>query len=74
MLTGNGNKNNLRKYSVLDIRDFLSGEFEPITLAKIMAYFDDQKKLKLIKLIERMEEPMAAPKGHKTKSRKGGAY
>ena len=73
MLTRNGNKNDPRKYSILDIRDFLSGEFEPISLADLMAYFNAQEKLKLIKLIERAEEPSAAPKGQKTKGKKGKA-
>jgi aminopeptidase YwaD len=68
MVTRNGDKNDPRKYSVLDIRNFLSGEFEPIALADVMAYFKAQEKLKSIKLIEKAEEPTAAPKGQKAKA------
>ncbi|MFI5176642.1 MAG: hypothetical protein ACHQKY_17410, partial [Terriglobia bacterium] len=68
MVTRNGDKNDPRKYSVLDIRNFLSGEFEPIALADVMAYFKAQEKLKSIKLIEKAEGPTAAPKGQKAKA------
>ncbi|MBZ5535636.1 MAG: DUF4910 domain-containing protein [Acidobacteriia bacterium] len=73
MLTRNGNKNDPRKYSVLDIRDFLSGEFEPITLADMVTYFNAQEKLKAIKLMERAEEPTAPPQGQKAKGKKARA-
>jgi len=39
-----------KKKSVLEIRDFLSGEFEPLPLADLMDYFRAQEKLGSVKL------------------------
>ena len=39
-----------QKKTVLEIRDFLSGEFEPLPLADLMEYFRLQEKLGAIKL------------------------
>ncbi len=46
-----------QKKTVLEIRDFLSGEFEPLPLADLMAYFEEQQKLGQVKLTEKPEEP-----------------
>jgi hypothetical protein len=50
--------NNLvgQKKTVLEIRDFISGEFEPVPLADVMAYFEVQAKLGSVKLNELPEE------------------
>lgn len=53
-----------QKKTVLEIRDFISGEFEPLPLADIMAYFEAQAKANLVKLTEKPEEP---PKPAETK-------
>ncbi len=39
-----------QKKTVLEIRDFLSGEFEPLPLADLMGYFRAQEKLGAMKL------------------------
>ena len=39
-----------QKKSVLEIRDFLAGEFEPLPLADLMEYFRAQEKLGAVKL------------------------
>lgn len=42
-----------RKASVLEIRDFLSGEFEPLPLADLMAYLRAQERLGSVRLSTR---------------------
>ncbi len=55
-----------RKMTVTEIRDFLSGEFEPLPLADLMTYLKAQETAGSVKLIEKPEEPkpaaIAAPK------------
>lgn len=46
-----------QKKTVLEIRDFISGEFEPVPLADVMAYFEAQAKSGSVKLTEKPEEP-----------------
>ncbi len=41
-----------RKKTVLEIRDFLSGEFEPLPLDDLMAYLKASEKLGRVKLVE----------------------
>jgi len=50
-----------RKRTVLEIRDFLSGEFEPVALADLMTYFRVQEKVGRVKLNVKPEEPKPAP-------------
>jgi hypothetical protein len=45
-----------KKKTVLEIRDFISGEFEPVPLADVTAYFEAQAKLGSVKLNELPEE------------------
>ena len=45
-----------QKKTVLEIRDFISGEFEPVPLADVMEYFEAQAKAGAVKLTERPEE------------------
>ena len=45
-----------QKKTVLEIRDFISGEFEPVPLADVMAYFEAQAKLGSVRLNELSEE------------------
>jgi hypothetical protein len=49
-----------RKMTVLEIRDFLSGEFEPLPLADLMGYLKMQEKLGAIKLSAKLGEPKPA--------------
>jgi hypothetical protein len=49
--------------SVLEIRDFIAGEFEPVPLADVVAYFEAQVKGGAMKITEKPEPP--APKGRK---------
>ncbi len=51
-----------RKLTVQQIRDFISGEFEPVPLADVMAYFQAQEKAGMVKLIEK---PVEVTKGKK---------
>jgi len=52
-----------QKKTVLEIRDFISGEFEPVPLADVIAYFEAAQKLGAVKLTEKAEAPKkAAPK------------
>ncbi len=46
-----------QKKTVLEIRDFISGEFEPVPLADVMAYFEAQAKSGSVKLTEKPEDP-----------------
>jgi len=50
-----------RKKTALEIRDFLSGEFEPLPLADLMEYLRFQEKSGALKLTEKPEEPKPAP-------------
>jgi hypothetical protein len=63
-----------KKMTVLEIRDFLTGEFEPLPLADLMAYLKFQEKSGALKLTEKPEEPKPAsapaPKPAKAKSKK----
>jgi hypothetical protein len=52
-----------RKLTVMQIRDVISGEFEPVPIADVMAYFDAQAKLGSVKLTEKA--PEALPKARK---------
>lgn len=67
MLARNADSKDPRKYSVLEIRNFLSGEFEPLPLTDVMAYFNAREKLKTAKFTEKPEEPAAAPRKGKSK-------
>jgi hypothetical protein len=42
-----------QKKSALEIRNFLSGEFEPLPLADLMEYLQAQAKLGLLKIVTR---------------------
>ena len=46
-----------QKKTVLEIRDFISGEFEPVPLADVMAYFEAQATVGSVKLTEKPEDP-----------------
>ncbi len=49
-----------KKKTVLEIRDFLSGEFEPLALSDLMDNLKAQEKLGTLKLNEKPEEPKPA--------------
>jgi aminopeptidase YwaD len=49
-----------QKKTVLEIRDFISGEFEPVPVADVIAYFEAAQKLGTIKLTEKPEGPKKA--------------
>jgi hypothetical protein len=49
-----------RKLTVLQVRDFIAGEFEPVPLADVMAYFQAQEKAGMVKLVE---QPVEVKKG-----------
>jgi hypothetical protein len=51
-----------RKLTVQQIRDFLSGEFEPIALADLMTYFQAQEKAGMVKLVDQAPEPTKGKK------------
>jgi hypothetical protein len=51
-----------KKLTVLQIRDFISGEFEPVPLADVMNYFQAQEKAGMVKLVEK---PAEVTKGKK---------
>jgi hypothetical protein len=57
-----------QKKTVLEIRDFISGEFEPVPLADVMAYFEAQARAGSVKLTEKPEEPQK--RGAKPPARK----
>jgi len=59
-----------QKKTVLEIRDFLSGEFEPLPLADLMDYLRAQEKLGALKLTEKPEEPKPAPPASQKKTKK----
>jgi hypothetical protein len=55
-----------RKLTVQQVRDFISGEFEPVPLADVMTYFQAQEKAGMVKLIEKpVEVTKARVKGKK---------
>jgi hypothetical protein len=54
-----------RKLTVAQIRDFISGEFEPVPLSDVMAYMDAQAKLGAVTLTAKVEEPTGKTKGRK---------
>jgi hypothetical protein len=56
-----------RKKTVLEIRDFLSGEFEPLPLSDLLAYLKAQEKTGRVKLTEIAEEPKQQPAPAKAK-------
>ncbi len=47
--------------TALEIRDFLSGEFEPLPLADLMEYLRAQEKAGAVKLTEKAEEKSTPP-------------
>jgi hypothetical protein len=49
-----------RKKTVMEIRDFLSGEFEPLALSDLADYLRVQEKLGRVKLTQIAEEPKPA--------------
>jgi len=51
-----------KKLSVLEIRDFLSGEFEPVPLADVMAVLRAREAAGTIKLVSRPAPPAPAKK------------
>jgi hypothetical protein len=51
-----------RKLTIMQIRDFISGEFEPVPLADVVAYFDAQAKLGSVKLTEKAPDVPAKSK------------
>jgi aminopeptidase YwaD len=53
-----------RKLTVQQVRDFISGEFEPVPAADVMAYFQAMEKSGSVKLTEKAPEPV---KGQKKK-------
>jgi hypothetical protein len=59
-----------RNKTVLEIRDFLAGEFEPLPLADVLGYFEARQKAGIIKLNEKPTEarPGSKPGTPKTKS------
>ncbi len=62
-----------QKKTVLEIRDFISGEFEPVPLADVMEYFEAQAKAGAVTLTEKPEEAKkggkAAPKKTETEKK-----
>lgn len=63
-----------QKKTIQEIRDFLSGEFEPLPLGDLMDYLRAQEKLGSVKLTEKPEEPkpVAAPAPKAAKPKKKG--
>jgi len=59
-----------RKITALEIRDFLSGEFEPLALADLMDYLHAAEKAGMMKLTEKPEEPKPAPAPAPAKGKK----
>ncbi len=59
-------RNAARKRTVLEIRDFLSGEFEPVPLEDLMGALKAREKFGTLKFTEKPEEPKPAP------AKKGG--
>ncbi len=60
-----------RRMTVLEIRDFLSGEFEPLALTDLMTYLKAQEKMGSVRLTEKPEEMKAVvPAPRQAKPRK----
>ena len=59
-------RNAASKRTALEIRDFLSGEFEPLPLEDLMGALRAREKLGSLKFTEKPEEPKPAP------TKKGG--
>ncbi len=59
-----------KKKTVLEIRDFLTGEFEPIAVSDVMAYLRVQEKLKRVTFTEKPEEPKPAAPAKRGKAAK----
>jgi aminopeptidase YwaD len=51
-----------RKLTVQQIRDFLSGEFEPLPIADVVVYFQAMETSGSVKLVERAPEPVKQSK------------
>ena len=51
-----------KKLSALEIRDFLSGEFEPVPLADVMAVLRARETAGAIKLVARPASPAPVKK------------
>jgi len=51
-----------KKLTIAAIRDFLSGEFEPLPLEDVVSYFQAQEKAGLVKLVEKVPEPVRGRK------------
>ncbi len=47
-----------KKKTVLELRDFVSGEFEPVALSDVMAFVRAGEKLGQLKITEKPEEPV----------------
>ncbi len=59
-----------RKKTAMEIRDFLSGEFEPLAISDLLDYLKVQEKLGRVKLTEIAEQPKPMPARSGTKPRK----
>ena len=51
-----------QKKTVLEIRDFISGEFYPVPIEDVIAYFEARQKMGAVKLVE---QPVELKKGAK---------
>ena len=56
-----------RKLTVQQIRDFISGEFEPVPVADVMAYFQAMEKSGSVKLTEKAPEPSDRRRSRQTR-------
>ena len=58
--------------TVLEIRDFVAGEFEPLPLADVLGYFEAQQKAGLVTLNEKPTEtkPVTKPRARTTTVKK----
>ena len=59
-----------QKKTALEIRDFLSGEFEPVPLADLMELLRVREKLGTVKVTEKPEEKPAPPEKKPAKKKK----
>ncbi len=59
-----------QRKTAMEIRDFLSGEFEPLPLADLMDYLNAQEKIGSVKFTEKPEEPKPAAAPAKPKKKK----
>ncbi len=50
-----------QKKTALEIRDFISGEFEPVPVSDVLAYLRALEKMGSVKLVEKAEEPPPVP-------------